>query len=76
MGCGGAKSDFQPLGLGMVVYFKILKTYGITFFLIVLMNIFLYYVYVSNHPEDKVLNYKDALFKTTIGNIGSSIIIN
>jgi hypothetical protein len=74
MGCGESqsKSDLQSLGLGMVIYFKVLKAYSILFFVLILLNIPLYYIYTSNHPEFQVTSYKDALFKTTIGNIGSS----
>lgn len=72
-GSKGEKSDIEEVGLGMVVYFKILKAFTIIFFLITLLNVFLYYVYISNHKETRVVNYEDALFKTTIGNIGSSL---
>lgn len=70
-GCG-PESDLNELGLGMVVYFKIIKTFAIVFFLIMLFNIPLYYVYTTNHSEKSIINYKEAFFKTTLGNIGSS----
>lgn len=75
--CGesNAKSDFTPSGLGMVVYLKILKAFTIIFFVISFFNIPLYYIYSSNHPQYIVTSYKDLLFKTTIGNIGSSNLI-
>jgi hypothetical protein len=74
MGCSEAqsKSDLEPLGLGMVIYFKILKAFTVVFFCIILLNIPLYYIYSINHPEYEGSSYKDMLFKTTIGNIGSS----
>jgi hypothetical protein len=74
MGCAEAqsKSDLEPLGLGMVIYFKILKAFTIVFFFIIILNIPLYYIYSINHPDYQASGYKDMLFKTTIGNIGSS----
>lgn len=60
------------MGIGLVFYFKNVKAFAILFFIILLYNIPLYYVYTSNHLEKPILSYKDALFKTTIGNIGSS----
>jgi hypothetical protein len=76
-GCMGCcekyeESEIINTGLGMVVYFKILKTFGIIFFLISLFNIFLFYVYINSRKEVQVSSYIDALYKTTIGNIGSS----
>jgi hypothetical protein len=73
MGCGEkqSKSDLEPLGLGMVVYFKILKAFTIVFLCIVIINIPLYYIYTINHNESAARGYKDMLFKTTIGNVGS-----
>ena len=74
IGCGQtqAKSDLSSMGLGMVIYFKVLKTFAIIFLCLIILNIPLYYIYYSNHPQFTVASYKDALFKTTIGNIGSS----
>ncbi len=75
MGCCGGKlsrSDLEPLGMGMVLYFKMLKVFAIVFFIIILLNIPLYYFYSINHPEYKVKSYQDALFKTSMGNVGSS----
>ena len=71
--CGGVciRSDLEPLGLGMVIYFKIVKAFSIVFFLIMMFNVPLYYIYTSNHKGTTVLNYREALFLTTIGNIGS-----
>jgi len=76
-GCMGCcekyeNSDLMKTGLGMVIYFKLLKTFGIVFFLICLFNILLFYVFTNSHKELVVKSYQDALFKTTIGNIGSS----
>jgi hypothetical protein len=74
LGCGEkqAKSDLESLGLGMMLYFKILKAFAIVFFIIVVFNIPLYFFYTINHQEYKVKSYQDILFKTTIGNVGSS----
>jgi hypothetical protein len=67
-----AQTMLEPLGLGISCYFKLLKAYLICFLVISILNIPLIYIYSSNHPEDLVENYRDALFKTTIGNIASS----
>jgi hypothetical protein len=64
-------SDLNVLGLGMTNYLKILKTLGFVFFFIILLNIFLFIVYTNSNKSNKVKDYKDALFRTTIGNIGS-----
>jgi hypothetical protein len=72
--CCGEKcsqSDLEKLGIGMVCYFKILKVFLICFLLITIFNIPLYYIYYNNHTEKAITNYRDALFKTTIGNIAS-----
>jgi len=76
-GCMGCckkyeNSDLMKTGLGMVIYFKIIKTFGIVFFLICLFNILLFYVFTNSNKELKINSPQDALFKTTIGNIGSS----
>lgn len=68
------KSDLNVIGLGMTNYLKILKTLSITFFIIILMNIVLYVTFTGSNPR-KVRDYNDALFRTTIGNIGSGNII-
>lgn len=67
-----SKSELEPLGLGMVFYFKLVKCFTIIFFVISVINIPLYYVYFNSHSEYKASGYQDYLFKTTIGNIGSS----
>jgi hypothetical protein len=74
LGCGEkqAKSDLDSLGLGMMLYFKIVKAFAIIFFIIVIFNTPLYYFYSINHKEFQVKSYQDVLFKTTIGNVGSS----
>jgi hypothetical protein len=74
MGCfqSHGKTDLLPMGLGIVVYFKILKAFATVFFIINIINIPLYYIYSTSHAEFKASGYKDIFFKTTIGNIGSS----
>ena len=67
-----SKSEIEYLGIGTEIYFKILKVFIICFFVISLLNIPLFYIYFQNNSEKKVLNYNDALFKFTIGNIASS----
>lgn len=73
MGCcqNYEKNSLNILGLGMIVYFKIIKALAIIFLIMSIINGFLYYVYITNHKLIPVNNYRDALFKTTIGNIGS-----
>ena len=60
MGCSikQSKSEIEPLGLGMVVYFKIIKAFAIVFFLISFLNIPLYFIYVNYHTESKAFGYK------------------
>lgn len=67
-------SELNQIGLGMTNYFKIIKTFTIIFFIIVLLNIFLLIVYTNSNRHEKIKDYKDILFKTTIGNIGSGIL--
>jgi hypothetical protein len=64
-------SELNILGLGIANYFKIIKTLGLVFFIISILNIFLFIVYTNSRKQVKIKDYKDALFKTTIGNIGS-----
>jgi len=73
-GCGDKfrKSAIENLGVGTDCYFKVLKVFIICFFLISLINIPLFYVYYVNNTNKAIINYRDALFKFTIGNIGSS----
>jgi hypothetical protein len=66
------RSEIEYLGIGTEIYFKILKVFVICFLIISIINIPLFYIYYHNNPEKKVLNYNDALFKFTIGNIASS----
>ena len=78
IGCMGCcktyeKSDLEVTGLGVLVYMKILKSFAIIFFLISIFNGFLIWVYSASHSEASIITYRDLLFKTTIGNIGSSI---
>lgn len=66
-------SELEDLGIGMVVYFKFLKSLILCFLLIALFNIPLILTYMSSNSDHKAINYLDILFKTTIGNIGSSL---
>ena len=67
------RSDLDVIGLGMTNYFKILKTFGFIFLIIILINIIIFMVYTNSNMNEKnlVKDYKDALFRTTIGNINS-----
>jgi hypothetical protein len=69
-GCG-LRNEIEPLGLGVVIYLKLLKAFSIIFFLILLVNIPLLIVYISNKKDQKPANINDALFRSTIGNIAS-----
>lgn len=66
-----AKSKLDSLGLGIVIYFRILKTLAGVFGFIIFINLPLLYIYSTNHEEFEPTNYNDVLFKTTLGNIGS-----
>lgn len=66
-----SKSKLDSLGLGIVIYFRILKTIAGVFGFIIFINLPLLYIYSTNHEEFKSTDYKDFLFKTTLGNIGS-----
>jgi hypothetical protein len=71
-----SSSDLLQMGLGIVVYFKILKAFSIVFFIINIINIPLYYIYTTTHGEFQVSGYRDDIFKTTLGNVGSCILLN
>jgi hypothetical protein len=75
MGCGKRlnKSDLHPYGLGIINYFKTIKAYCIIFFIITIINIPVLVMYTQSHPERKIINYQDGIFKTTIGNIASTL---
>jgi hypothetical protein len=64
--------NLKELGLGMMCYFKVLKVFIWCFFVISIINIHLYYVYITSNTAKGVTGYRDLLFKTTIGNIASS----
>ena len=73
-GCANCKkSRLTELGIGMIIYFKFLKALVWSFFVICLFNIPLLVTYYQNNKQKKVNSYMDALFKTTIGNIGSTM---
>lgn len=73
-GCGKCgKSKLDTLGIGMVVYFKFLKALLVSFLLIAILNSFLVISYISNHHDKPAKSYLDSLFRTTIGNIGSTL---
>lgn len=73
-GCGKCgKSKLDTLGIGMVVYFKFLKALLICFLLIAALNSFLLVSYMSNYHDRPTKSYLDSLFRTTIGNIGSTL---
>ncbi len=67
-----SKSDFNSFGFGMNIYFKTIKSLILVFFIIAIFNIPLNAMYYYNSVKWGVKDYKDALFKTTIGNIASS----
>ena len=67
------KSKMTELGIGMIVYFKIIKALIISFFIITLLNIPIIATYIKNKKDKKINGYMDALYKTTIGNIASTL---
>lgn len=75
IGCGkkNNESDLSPFGLGIINYFKTLKTYCIILIIIIILNIPIYIMYTQSHKEKPILNYQDVIFKTTIGNIASNL---
>lgn len=66
-----SQSDMTSFGLGMDIYFKIVKSLMLTFFIIAILNVPLIAIYYYNSVTIGVKDYKDALFKTTLGNIAS-----
>ena len=68
-------SEFDEFGLGTVIYFKVVKSYIICFFIIFLINLPLYYIYTTSNSNTQISDYKDAIFRTSIGSISSSIIL-
>lgn len=67
-----SKSELSQFSLGFEVYFKILKALIVCFLLISLINIPIILIYSMNNSNITSNNYKDSLFKTTIGNLGTS----
>ena len=65
------KNDMDNLGLGISTYFKILKAFMITLFVIIVINSPLYAIYFLNNPERSMTTYLDGFFKTTLGNMAS-----
>lgn len=74
VGCFGLKlkNDIEPLGLGMVIYFKVLKAFSILFFIVFLINIPMIYIFTSSKVTD-IKDYNDAIFRTTLGNVASGM---
>lgn len=76
-GCGKEKikSDLDKFGIGTISYFKTLKSLLIATGIIILLNFILYLIYGLSHPEEVPTSINTALFKNTIGNVATSIII-
>ncbi len=53
-------------------YHKILKSFIICFFVMMLINSPLYYIYYYSNNNTPLVDYKDAIFRTSIGAISSS----
>ena len=70
------KSDLSIYGMAVNAYFKIVKSLILVFLIISILNIPLYAMYYYNSLYLDVKDYRDALFKTTIGNIASSKFLN
>lgn len=70
--CCKTSKDIENLGIGMLVYFKFLKSLFTCFIFITLLNIPVLLSYSNTNPS-KSGYFLDSLFQTTIGNIDSSI---
>lgn len=71
--CGDSNttSDFERFGLGLELYFKIIKQLIVLFLIIVIINIPVCYFYLINTKEWNYRSYEDILFKSTIANLAS-----
>lgn len=67
------KSDVEQLGIGMIIYFKLMKTLMLGFSIVVFLHLPICFIYFINHQEKKANDYNEYLFKTTLGNIGSTL---
>jgi hypothetical protein len=65
-------TEFDQLGLGVVIYFKVIKSFAICFFFMSLICAPLYYFYLYSNIDTPIIDYKDAMFRTSIGAISSS----
>ncbi|MCQ2818082.1 MAG: hypothetical protein MJ252_12520 [archaeon] len=66
-------SKLQSVGAATVIYFKMLKSLIICFLVVSILNLPLIFFYSKNNSDKKIASYTDVLFKTTIGNIGSTV---
>ena len=77
-GCGQDEivDDISNLGMGLSIYFKILKTFIWCFAVISLINIPLIYAYFISNNDYNINGYQDLLYKTSIGNAASSNLLS
>jgi len=77
-GCGQDEvvDDIGNIGLGISIYFKIIKTLIVCFLLITIINIPLFLIYFFNESQTSTIKgYRDILYKTTLANMASSNIL-
>jgi hypothetical protein len=77
MGCFGcckgcSKSTIEDTDLGVVVYFKTLKSLLAWLFIMAILNSAIMAINYLNNPYSEVTNYLDAFFKFSVGNLDSS----
>lgn len=67
------ESDLKAFGSGIISYFKMLKAYCIVFLIISIIHIPVYIMYTESNQSKPITSYQDLFFKTTIGNVASSL---
>jgi len=64
-------SDLDRYGIGLISYFKILKSILIALAILIALNVILYIIYALNLAEFSVNGINASLYKITIGNIAA-----
>jgi len=71
-------SDLDKFGIGITLYFKLLKHLIRFFFLFILLSIpaYIFYVaaYVQYYDDSQSVNYLDVITSTTVGSIGMGLL--
>ena len=68
-------SELDKYGIGLISYFKILKSILIALAIIIGLYLILYIVYANNLAEITITGVNSSLYKLTIGNISACKII-